>query len=129
MLDKSSRRKSRRTSPCRRYQKLLVRHIRSEADIGLFQEFAKLSDDANIYKLVGPVLMKQDKNDAKMAVDGRLEYIAKEMFVCHQTCRASLTIVSKRIESQIKDIQEKSEAKKMEIFQLQTQAQQQPQAA
>lgn len=45
------------------------------------KEFASLSDDANIYKLVGPVLLKQEKNEATMAVDGRLEFIGKEMCV------------------------------------------------
>jgi chaperonin cofactor prefoldin len=29
--------------------------------------------------LVGPVLLKQDKTEAVMAVDGRLEFIDKEM--------------------------------------------------
>lgn len=40
-----------------------------------------MATDANIYKLVGPVLLKQDKNEAVMAVDGRLEFIEKEMYV------------------------------------------------
>jgi chaperonin cofactor prefoldin len=43
------------------------------------QEFASLKDDANIYKLVGPVLLKQDKTEAVLAVDGRLEFIENEM--------------------------------------------------
>jgi prefoldin beta subunit len=43
------------------------------------QEFAGLDDDANIYKLVGPVLLKQDRTEAVLAVDGRLEFIDKEM--------------------------------------------------
>jgi prefoldin beta subunit len=38
-----------------------------------------LKDEANIYKLVGPVLLKQDKTEAVLAVDGRLEYIENEM--------------------------------------------------
>ena len=46
-----------------------------------FQEFAGLADDANIYKLVGPVLLKQDTAEAKSTVDGRLEYNQKEMYV------------------------------------------------
>jgi len=29
--------------------------------------------------LVGPVLLKQDKTEAVLAVDGRLEYIENEM--------------------------------------------------
>lgn len=43
------------------------------------QEFAGLKADANIYKLVGPVLLKQDKTEAVLAVDGRLEFIENEM--------------------------------------------------
>lgn len=44
------------------------------------QEFTKLAEDANIYKLVGPVLLKQDKSEAILAVNGRLEYIEKDMY-------------------------------------------------
>lgn len=44
------------------------------------QEFTKLAEDANIYKLVGPVLLKQEKSEAVLAVNGRLEYIEKEMY-------------------------------------------------
>ncbi len=43
------------------------------------QEFSGLADDAIIYKLVGPVLLKQDATEAKSTVDGRLDYIEKEM--------------------------------------------------
>ncbi|KAL2014132.1 hypothetical protein VTN00DRAFT_1657 [Thermoascus crustaceus] len=78
------------------------------------KEFASLDDDANIYKLVGPVLLKQDRNEAVMAVDGRLEFIEKEI---------------KRIEGQIKDLQEKSDKKRAEIVQFQSQLQQQAAAA
>ncbi|KAI9886626.1 MAG: hypothetical protein M1823_001540 [Watsoniomyces obsoletus] len=80
---------------------------------GVQKEFAGLKDDANIYKLVGPVLLKQEKTEATLAVDGRLEFIDKEI---------------QRIEKQIAESQEKSERKKMEIIQLQTQMQQQQQA-
>lgn len=38
-----------------------------------------MDDDANIYKLVGPVLLKQDRKESMLAVDGRLEFIDKEM--------------------------------------------------
>lgn len=44
-------------------------------------EFAGLDDESNIYKLVGPVLLKQDKSEATMAVNSRLEFIEKEMSV------------------------------------------------
>ncbi|GAB7361264.1 hypothetical protein MBLNU230_g1324t1 [Neophaeotheca triangularis] len=72
-------------------------------------EFAGLADDANIYKLVGPVLLKQDTAEAKSTVDGRLQYIETEI---------------KRIETNIKDIQEKSEGKKTDIMRIQSQMQQ-----
>ncbi|KAL1967587.1 hypothetical protein VTN77DRAFT_3102 [Rasamsonia byssochlamydoides] len=78
------------------------------------KEFASLEDDANIYKLVGPVLLKQDKTEAIMAVDGRLEFIEKEI---------------KRIESQITELQSKSDKKRTEIVQFQTQLQQRAAAA
>jgi prefoldin beta subunit len=44
------------------------------------QEFSGLADDANIYKLVGPVLLKQDKTEAVMSVDARLDFIENEMY-------------------------------------------------
>lgn len=48
---------------------------------GVQSEFAQLDDESSVYKLVGPVLLKQDKNEAVMAVNGRLEFIEKEMLV------------------------------------------------
>ncbi|PSS09030.1 hypothetical protein M430DRAFT_53590 [Amorphotheca resinae ATCC 22711] len=72
------------------------------------KEFSGLDDDANIYKLVGPVLLKQDRKESMLAVDGRLEFIDKEI---------------KRFEKQIKEAQEKSDKLKMEIIQVQSQAQ------
>ncbi|KAL2860769.1 tubulin-binding prefolding complex subunit YKE2 [Aspergillus lucknowensis] len=77
-------------------------------------EFTSLDDDANIYKLIGPVLLKQDKSEALMAVNGRLEFIEKEI---------------QRIEGQIKDNQDKSDKKRTEIVQFQSQIQQQQAAA
>ncbi|THW28315.1 hypothetical protein D6D02_00104 [Aureobasidium pullulans] len=93
-------------------------------------EFANLDDDANIYKLVGPILLKQDATEAKSTVDGRLEFIDKEMsvFVTVLIDAFSLTNRSNRIEKQISDIQAKSEEKKMAVFQLQTDIQQTGQA-
>ncbi|KAF2234783.1 prefoldin subunit 6 [Viridothelium virens] len=76
---------------------------------GVQKEFTKLADDAGIYKLVGPVLLKQDKVEATMAVDGRLDYITKEI---------------KRVEDQIAEIQKRSEEKKVEIMQIQARTQQ-----
>jgi prefoldin beta subunit len=48
--------------------------------------------------------LKQDKTEATSAVDGRLEFIGKEIT---------------RTETRIKDLQENSEKKRMELMQLQ----------
>jgi prefoldin beta subunit len=77
------------------------------------KEFKTLSSDSNIYKLVGPVLLKQDKDDAKRTVDGRLEYIEKEI---------------KRVEGTIKASQEKSEKMRVELGALQQEIQIEQQA-
>lgn len=51
---------------------------------GVQGEFAALDDDANIYKLVGPVLLKQERGEAQRTVSGRLEFIEKEMYVRYE---------------------------------------------
>lgn len=38
-----------------------------------------LDDDVTVYKMMGPVLVKQDPSEAKQTVSKRLEYISKEM--------------------------------------------------
>ncbi|KAJ1924558.1 Prefoldin subunit 6 [Tieghemiomyces parasiticus] len=43
------------------------------------KEFKLLKDDANVFKLIGPVLVKQDRPEATANVDKRIEYITAEM--------------------------------------------------
>lgn len=96
-----------------------------------------LAEDANVYKLVGPVLLKQERSEAVMAVTSRLEFIDKEMFALSllftilptfsfvnyaprmlsssRTASIKLTFDSKRIEKQIAETQEKAEKKKIEV--------------
>lgn len=40
-----------------------------------------LEDDANVYKLIGPVLVKQDLAEANANVRKRMEYISAELYV------------------------------------------------
>ena len=42
------------------------------------QELALLNNDDDVYKMVGPVLLKQDLDEAKSTVNKRLEFIASE---------------------------------------------------
>ncbi|KAF9102516.1 hypothetical protein BGX27_010974 [Mortierella sp. AM989] len=73
------------------------------------EEFKLLKDDANIYKLIGPVLTKQDKVEAVTNVDKRIDFINAEIV---------------RVEQQLKDLQEKSEKKRVELVETQTAMQQ-----
>jgi len=43
-------------------------------------EFDLLSEGSKVFKLVGPVLMRQEKSEAIVAVDGRLGFIENEMY-------------------------------------------------
>ncbi|CAN7049578.1 unnamed protein product, partial [Brassica rapa subsp. trilocularis] len=43
------------------------------------QELDLLQDDANVYKLIGPVLVKQDLAEANANVRKRIEYISAEL--------------------------------------------------
>ncbi|KAI4204304.1 MAG: hypothetical protein LQ350_001284 [Teloschistes chrysophthalmus] len=72
----------------------------SQENLSVQKEFSNLSDDSKIYKLIGPVLLKQEKAEAESAVEGRLGWIEGEI---------------KRVSSQIEDLQSKSEKKKMEV--------------
>ncbi len=42
-------------------------------------EFNLMGDDAAVYKLVGPILAKQDVAESKTNVEKRIEYITKEI--------------------------------------------------
>ncbi|KAK4195300.1 Prefoldin [Triangularia verruculosa] len=79
-----------------------------QENLGVQNEFEKLKDGETIYKLIGPVLLKQDRTDAESTVKGRLEFIEKEI---------------SRLEGHIKETQAKMEKKKTEIIQVQTSAQ------
>ncbi|KAH0598812.1 hypothetical protein MHUMG1_02924 [Metarhizium humberi] len=79
-----------------------------QENAGVFKEFEKLGEDETIYKLMGPVLLKQDKAEAESTVKGRLDFIAGEVT---------------RLETQIKETQDELEKKKAEIIQIQASAQ------
>ncbi|KAF8846267.1 Prefoldin [Paxillus ammoniavirescens] len=78
------------------------------------KEFANLTPNNVIYKLVGPVLVPQDQGDAKNNVETRLGFIRGEM---------------KRVDGQIKETEENSEKKKLELVEIQTELQQARSAA
>ncbi|KAG2159732.1 prefoldin subunit 6 [Suillus bovinus] len=73
------------------------------------KEFLQLTPSNVVYKLVGPVLVPQDQNEAKTNVETRLEFIKSEI---------------KRVDAQINDGEERSEKKKNELVDIQTKLQQ-----
>ncbi|KAI0878251.1 prefoldin subunit [Hypoxylon argillaceum] len=76
-----------------------------QENLGVQKEFERLKDGESIYKLAGPILLKQDQVEADSTVKGRLEFIGKEL---------------ERSENQIQEIQDKLEKKKGEIIQVQS---------
>ena len=59
----------------------------------MMQELELLEEDSNIYKLIGPVLIRQDPLEAKSNVKKRLEFIQGEL---------------DRVDSQLKKLEDKS---------------------
>ncbi|KAI8976445.1 Prefoldin [Pilobolus umbonatus] len=64
-------------------------------------EFKHLESDSNIYKLIGPVLVKQTRSEAESNVKERLDLIKGEI---------------KRVETQLKELTEKTEKKKQVVL-------------
>lgn len=79
----------------------------SENDMVL-KELEKLEDDANVFKLIGPVLIKQDLVEAKSNVGKRLEFISNE---------------TERLDKMVKSMEHKQEVKHKEITELQKKVQ------
>jgi len=73
------------------------------------EELDLLETDANVFKLIGPVLVKQDLNEAKMNVEKRIEYIQNE---------------SKRHEKMLQDLEKKQVSHREDLGKLQQQYQQ-----
>ncbi|XP_024360512.1 prefoldin subunit 6 [Physcomitrium patens] len=68
------------------------------------KELELLEDDANVYKLIGPVLVKQDLAEAKANVNKRLDYITAEL---------------KRMDATLKTMEEQQMAKRDEVMKTQ----------
>ncbi len=67
-------------------------------------EFKLLEEDAIIYKLVGPILAKQETGEAKSNVEKRLEFLEKEI---------------NRTDTIIKDFEKKMDEKRGSVMKIQ----------
>lgn len=77
-----------------------------------------MTPENEVYKLIGPVLVKQDQQEAKANVDQRLGLIQGDMWVtiCLSVfIRYRLATFRKRVEAQIKEIGGKLDKKKTEV--------------
>ncbi|KAJ0973958.1 hypothetical protein J5N97_015923 [Dioscorea zingiberensis] len=70
----------------------------------VLKELDLLKEDANVYKLIGPVLVKQDLAEARANVRKRIEYISAEL---------------KRLEGTLQDMEDKQNSKKESVLKLQ----------
>ncbi|CAN1302228.1 Prefoldin subunit 6 [Linum perenne] len=77
----------------------LQRDLENKAnDLSKIQkELELLKEDANVYKLIGPVLVKQDLAEANANVRKRIEYISAEL---------------KRHDATLQDLEEKQSSKR-----------------
>lgn len=70
----------------------------------VLKELELLSEDANVYKQIGPVLVKQDLAEANANVRKRIEYISGEL---------------KRLDGTLQDLEDKQNSKKDTLLKLQ----------
>ncbi|KAL0363567.1 UNVERIFIED_CONTAM: Prefoldin subunit [Sesamum calycinum] len=63
----------------------------------VLKELDLLNEEANVYKLIGPVLVKQDLAEANANVRKRIDYISAEL---------------KRLDATLQDLEEKQNSKK-----------------
>ncbi|KAH7446166.1 hypothetical protein KP509_01G042600 [Ceratopteris richardii] len=68
------------------------------------KELELLDEDANVFKLIGPVLVKQDLVEAKANVNKRIDYISGEL---------------RRLDNVLKGLEEQQNTKKEEVLKLQ----------
>nr|XP_010915565.1 prefoldin subunit 6 isoform X1 [Elaeis guineensis] len=77
---------------------------RIDVDAHNLQELELLNENANVYKLIGPVLVKQDLAEANANVRKRIEYISAEL---------------KRLEGTLQDLEDKQNSKRDSILKSQ----------
>ncbi|KAI3432816.1 hypothetical protein D9Q98_010400 [Chlorella vulgaris] len=78
----------------------------------VLQELKLLAADAIVYKMIGPVLVRQDTMEARSNVSKRLEFIAGEV---------------KRLDTQLQQLEEKQSTKQAQLVKMQQEVQGQQQ--
>ncbi|PFH38167.1 putative prefoldin subunit 6 [Besnoitia besnoiti] len=81
---------------------------------GVAKELAQLQEDSVLYKIVGPVLVRQNKDDATATVNKRLDYIRGELQRCDKLdsdMKAQLKESTQRIETLQKKLLDREKQK------------------
>ncbi|XP_057367587.1 mitochondrial adenyl nucleotide antiporter SLC25A23-like [Daphnia carinata] len=76
---------------------------------GVKEELGLLESDANVFKLIGPVLVKQDLEEARQNVNKRIDYITAE---------------TKRLDKTIEELDKKQDTQRETLGKMQQQLQQ-----
>lgn len=58
------------------------------------QELDLVHDETKVYKMVGPVLLKQDLEEAKTNVNKRIEFINHELYLNFMKCHLIPYLIS-----------------------------------
>ncbi|XP_042376016.1 prefoldin subunit 6-like [Zingiber officinale] len=74
----------------------------------VLKELELLNENSNVFKLIGPVLVKQDLAEANANVRKRIEYISAEL---------------KRLDGTLQDLEDKQNSKKESVLKLQQKVQ------
>ncbi|GAX74040.1 hypothetical protein CEUSTIGMA_g1490.t1 [Chlamydomonas eustigma] len=88
--------------------KLVTTRTRLQSQVNenemVLEELNRLDDEASVFKMIGPALIKQDLVEAKSNVNKRIEYIKGEI---------------DRLDKQLKGLESKSKDKENEVMKAQ----------
>ncbi|KAK3038741.1 hypothetical protein RJ639_028348 [Escallonia herrerae] len=133
-LNKLQKGKHRKESPDQKEVHHPTRRERARPQALCLKELDLLNEDANVYKLIGPVLVKQDLAEANANVRKRIDYISAELYVCccldalvglisvnslkFYACSALIRFKWKRLDATLQDLEEKQNSKKDTVMRL-----------
>ncbi len=79
-------RSARLSNPCpeisQNIQQLQALESQRQENKSVKKEVDSLTGSPTIYKLIGPVLLKQDKTEVETTVNGRLRFLEGQMYIC-----------------------------------------------
>ena len=99
-------------------QSLLAQKNENESVKQEFDQIDEVSEGVEVFKMIGPVLVKQDVTEAKANVDKRLEFITKELESIDKKVEEALQ-KKQKIEKSMQEISQWVQQRVAQIQQLQ----------